>query len=241
MFTIPELYSLGPFLLPLHTLFFVLTGVLAIFFVASVCRRLDLPFQPWKDILLNGLITYILVWKLSYLLLDPMVIFSNPLKLLLANGGVIGHILGATLALFIIYRSAKKENYSLLLFFDLFMVWLLLTLSAYWLFLRAYGLPTTLPWGIYYGDSVEAYHPIHIYQFLISALLILYLYFKKISFGQGSYTSLSLILLGLGLLTLSNLTYQMNDYLGLSISQWLYILLSLIGFGVGGIQSKTKG
>lgn len=240
MFTLPELYSFGPFLLPLHPILFFLIGILVTFFVAAICRRLDFLFQPWKEILLNGLITYFLVWKFSYLLLDPMVLISSPTRLLLADGGIIGHILGVTLALIIIYRSAKKEGYSLLLFFDLFMVWLLLTLSAYWLLLRAYGLPTNLPWGIQYGDSVEAYHPIHFYHFLLSSFLLLYLYVKKIPLGQGTYTNLSLIILGLGLLSLSNFAHQMNIYFGLSVSQWLYIMLSLIGFGLEFMQSKTK-
>lgn len=239
MITIPELYSIGPFLLPLHTLLFILLGVLAALAVASICKRLDTPFQPWKDILLNGLITYLLVWKLSYLLLDPMTLISNPLRLILANGGVMGHILGAILALYVIYRSTKKESYSLFLFFDLFMYWLLITLSAYWLILRAYGLPTSLPWGLSYSGSVNAYHPIHIYQFLISALIFLYLHLKKLPFGQGKYTSSSFILLGIGLLTLSNLTFQVSSFLGLSISQWFYIFIALIGFSL--MQLKRKG
>jgi hypothetical protein len=236
MFTIPEIYSIGPLLLPLRTLLFILIGILATFAVSSICKRLHTPFQTWKDILLNGLITYLIVWKLSYLLLDPMILLNNPIRLILANGGVIGHILGAALALFVIYRSAKKANYSLFMFFDLFMFWLLITLSVYWLIIRAYGLPTNLPWGIRFSDSSLAYHPIHIYQFLLSASIFLYLHLKKLPLGLGKYTTRSLLLLGIGLLLLSNLTLQLSSFLGLSILQWFYILLALTGFGL--IQFK---
>jgi hypothetical protein len=229
MFTIPELYSIGSFVLPLHTVILALIALAGFTFITYTCKKDDIPHKPWGEILFNGILTYLLVWKFSHILFDPLAVFNNLSLLILSNGGVWGHVIGGLATLFVIYRTAKKENYSLLLFADLFMYGLLITLTVYWLILRAYGLPTSMPWGISFIGSVTSYHPIHLYQFLLGALILLYLSTKKLSFGQGKYTGLSLFYLGIGLLAISNFSIKLHTLWGLEILQWGYIAISIVG------------
>lgn len=240
MFTVPELYSIGSLVLPLHTLLLVLIGVASYTFVKYICKKKDIPYKPLGDILFNGILTYLLVWKFSHILLDPFAVFNNLSLLILSNGGLWGHMLGGLATLFVIYRSAKKTNFSLLLFSDLFMYGLLLTFTVYWLVLRSYGLPTTMPWGINFSGSMAFYHPVHLYQFLLGAFILLYLSTQKLSFGQGRYAGLSLFYLGIGLLIISNFSIRIHTFWGLGVMQWGYILISTIGLLLMMYSSSSK-
>jgi hypothetical protein len=240
MFTIPELYSIGSLVLPLHTLLLGLISVASFTFIKYTCKKKDLLHKTWTDILFNGVLTYLLVWKFSLILLDPFAVLNNLSLLILSNGGVWGHVIGGFVTLYVVYLSAKKANFPLLLFSDLFMYGLLITLTVYWLILRSYGLPTTMPWGIGFSGSMASYHPVNLYQFLLGAFILLYLSTKKLSFGQGRYTGLSLFYLGIGLLVNSNFTIKIHTFWGLGVIQWGYIAISLVGLLLMIYSSSSK-
>jgi hypothetical protein len=240
MFTIPELYSIGPFILPLHYLILALLGFSVVYFISYKCKKEDIPYKPWSEILFNGILTYFLVWKFSFILTDPLALFNNLSLLILSNGGLVGQILGALASLFVVYRTSRKANYSLLLFSDVLMYWLLITLTIYWLLLRAYGLPTTLPWGIGFSDSITVYHPVHLYQFLLGTSILFYLSAKRLPFGQGKCAGLSLFFLGVGLLMISNFTINIYTLWGLGTLQWMYIVMSTLGLSLLYIKVNDK-
>lgn len=229
MLIIPEVISIGSFVLPLHYLLFTIIGYSATYFIYQKSKSLNVSHKTWLEILINGLIAYIVVWKFSFILFDPLSIIRNPSLILLGTGGFFGNILGIFIGLVVIVRSAKKVNYSYLLFVDLFMYWLLITLTVYWTIISSYGLPTNLTWGIGFENSVMKYHPIHWYTLLLGTSVLLYLKLKKVVFGRGEYASFSLFLFGLGLLFISNFSYQRNPFFGLFPLQWLYLSMIVIG------------
>jgi hypothetical protein len=229
MWNIPEVINLGPFIVPLHYILFAVIGYTTTYVIYLTSKALNTSHKTWLEILLNGLIAYIVVWKFSFILFNPLAIIQNPSLILLGSGGFLGNVLGILVGLIVLYRSAKKANYSYVLFVDLFMYWLILTLTVYWTIIPSLGSPTTLPWGIRFENSTMSYHPLHWYTLILGAFILLYLKMKKVRFGSGQYTSLSLLLFGLGLLFISNFSYQQNPFLGLSPLQWLYLSMAVIG------------
>lgn len=229
MFHIPEIINVGPFVLPLHYVLFAIIGYSATYFIYLKSKTLDVSHKTWLELLLNGLVAYVIVWKFSFILLDPLSIVKNPSMILFGTGGFFGNILGIIVGLVVVIRSAIKANYNYFLFFDFLMLWLLITLTVYWTITPSYGLPTTLPWGIGFENSTMVYHPIHWYTFLLGTLILLYLKKKKTRFDTGEYAGFSLFLFGLGLLLISNFSYQVELFFGFSLLQWLYLSMTIIG------------
>lgn len=183
MLIISEVISIGPFVLPLHYLLFTIIGYSATYFIYQKSKSLNVSHKTWLEILINGLIAYIVVWKFSFILFDPLSIIRNPSLILLGT----------------------------------------------WTIISSYGLPTNLTWGIGFENSVMKYHPIHWYTLLLGTSVLLYLKLKKVVFGRGEYASFSLFLFGLGLLFISNFSYQRNPFFGLFPLQWLYLSMIVIG------------
>ncbi|WP_025026434.1 prolipoprotein diacylglyceryl transferase family protein [Caldalkalibacillus mannanilyticus] len=239
MFTIPESIQVGPFVLPLPFLLLVMTALLSTYFIYRKCQHKDLTYKQWFDIVTSGIVAYLLVWKLSALLWDPMMLVRDPWMVLVQDGGVAGKIGGGVIGLYVLHLSTKKEKVSFLLTLDLFAYWLLITYTLYALLLPNYGYPTSLPWGVHFEGSQYAYHPVHWYSFIVGGLLLTYLHRQQSTFGTGEYTSYVLLLSGLGSLFISNFTFQSAFLLGLSMQQWMF--MSMVLFGVGFRLAIKKG
>lgn len=54
--------------------------------------------------------TYILVWKLSYILFEFPLFLKNPLSALYFSGGVMGHLLGVIVAILLFVWKIRKNN-----------------------------------------------------------------------------------------------------------------------------------
>lgn len=54
--------------------------------------------------------TYILVWKFSYIVIEFPLFLENPLSALYFSGGVMGHILGVIVAVWLLMWKTKKNN-----------------------------------------------------------------------------------------------------------------------------------
>ncbi|GAA0375953.1 prolipoprotein diacylglyceryl transferase family protein [Bacillus horti] len=249
MFSIPELLSVGGLAIPLRTLILLLIGLALLFPVKWLCNKVSFPYLEWRDVWTNAIIGYLIVWKFSFVLVEPLILFQNPSAILYATGGTIGMVLGVLTALGMLLYSLKKRNLPIARFFDVFTVWLTATLTLYWVVQRTYGLPTQMPWGIPLdeviiinpsAENIVNYHPIFLYQFLLGTAILLYLLSLKDRFGSGVGTIHSLFLLGIGLLAISTAIYQPTSaLLGLSSTQWIYLIISLLGL-IGSILYNPK-
>lgn len=241
MFDIPNVISWGSFVIPINIITFGVIGYVTTFLVSVKGKSLAVNHQVWLDIFIKGLLFYLLVWKFSFILLDPFLVFKNPGVILIGNGGYIGSIIGIIVGLFVIFKAVKEKGIPFFLFLDLFLYWLLITLTIFWLVFPNYGHITTLPWGVSVENTAFTYHPVHVYRFLIGALTFLFL--KKIQLGTGTYSFKMLSVLGLGLLIISNFSFQRISILGLSEIQWLYLTMTsvgLIGITVLGKNSDNR-
>lgn len=252
MFEIPDLYSVGSFLIPLKLLLFVALGLILLPLVRWLCQHISFPYAEWFSILTNAVITYILIWKFSFILTNVSRVVEQPALILFANGGSLGHFLAFVGALFVAFYSLKKRQLAPYPFLDLLSIWAIATFTIFGVLQRTYGLPTNMPWGISLKEApstplvdlselaTATYHPIFLYQFLLGAFLLLYLFQMKDKLGSGVVTIHSLFLYGSGLLLISAFVYQPAAlFLGLSGIQWLYAAMSLVGL-IGSLFYKPK-
>jgi hypothetical protein len=231
MYLFPDLLQIGPFIIPVPFFLLGAIGLLSSYLIFLKSKELQVSFQLWRDSILNALISFALVWKFSFLLLDPMSLFYDFRKMLISDGGTLGIFLGLISSLYITYRHLQKSSFSIFIFIDLTAYWLLISCTIYWFIQRDYGLPTTLSWGISYPDSIQKYHPITLYKALLLSTLLLYTVFiKKLPFGKGRLASYLCIFAGVILLFISNFEFHSITYFGFAMVQWLYI--GLMGLSV---------
>ena len=147
--------------------------------------------------------------RLYYCLLNSSMYISNPIEIFaLREGGmsIHGAILGGVIVL--LYQ-AKKHNVELLKLCDIFAMGMPVAqaIGRWGNFFNseAFGLPTTMPWGLYIRPQYrperffnsEYFHPTFLYESILDILLFIILYkfvFNKYKDNSGCITAIYLIL-----------------------------------------------
>ncbi len=160
-------------------------------------------------------------------------------------GGVVGGVLGFVLWYTFFY---KIKQYSILFFLDLFASILPLSQSigrwGNFVNQELYGLPTTLPIGIYISpehrlkgfEAFATFHPLFLYESVVLFLLWIFLW-KKTSnnaWKLGSGKSISTYMIGYGLLRffLDFLRIYPSRLGIFTVSQWVSLLFVIVGIFV---------
>lgn len=147
--------------------------------------------------------------RLYYCLLNSSMYISNPIEIFaLREGGmsIHGAILGGAIVL--LYQ-AKKHNIEFLKLCDIFAMGMPVAqaIGRWGNFFNseAFGLPTTMPWGLYIRPQYrperffnsEYFHPTFLYESVLDILLFIILYkfiFNKYKDNSGCITAIYLIL-----------------------------------------------
>lgn len=157
-------------------------------------------------------------------------------------GGIIGGILGFLLWYLYIYR---QKTYSILFFLDMFAVLLPLSQSigrwGNFVNQELYGLPTTLPFGIYIYlehrvkgfENFSTFHPLFLYESIVLFLLWIFLW-RKISniswkLGFGKIFSTYIIVYGLLRFVLDFLRIYPSRVWVFTTAQWVSLGMIIIG------------
>lgn len=166
----------------------------------------------------------------------------NPLQILFIWQGGLG-ILGALVGGFaaaILYLKSKKQRLGYWL--NLIAVFLPLGQSigrwANYFNQELYGLPTTLPWGIFIAperraagfSTYEYFHPLFLYESILCLALFTYLY---ISYKNNVIkNTLALYLIGYGLIRFLLEFFRINPWqtAGFNVAQVVAVAMIVIGF-----------
>lgn len=81
--------------------------LLAFVLYTVVEKFINKKISGWFE---DAVFTYIIVWKLSYIVFQFPLFIKNPLSVLYFSGGVFGHMLGVIVALILFIRKMKKNN-----------------------------------------------------------------------------------------------------------------------------------
>lgn len=236
----PALLKLGPLEIRYYGIIYALGFIIAYFFISYLSkeRKLKLTKDDIWDFLFYLIIGTVIGARLFEIIIyNPIYYFKNPLEMLaLWHGGLSFHggLLGAIIAVFLFCRKKKIEFYDLA---DICVIPL-----AFALFLgrignflngELVGRITNLPWCVKFKNYGGCRHPSQLYEslknlFIFSALWLL----KNKKLKKG-------ILFWSFILMYSSLRFfveffrapdeQIGFILGLTMGQWLSIIMFVIG------------
>lgn len=187
-------------------------------------------YKKIKDIYLNVILIPITVWKFGPAVFHPIMFLKQPFSLLYFSGNNLYLSVGILLSVVYIFYRSRRDNIDLLVILDYIFLALMLFVMVSNLLLWKYGLPTSMPWGISIDNPDFKYHPINIYNLIMVLVIFTWFKLKSIELGKGIYFSKGLIGLGIGKMIISYFSFEKPVFLFLSLNQWLFLVLLLVGF-----------
>lgn len=159
------------------------------------------------DVIINSVMIVVLIWKFGIVFYNPSLLWTKPVLILMSRGTWELAVAGLVIALIYAGLKLRKVQVKLLLFLDVIPFGVGAALICVNVLIKAYGIQTTMPWGITQNDPSVSYHPLHIYQLLLSCAVLTRLWWKRDVLGQGKVLQDSLMMYGLGLWFISYFSY----------------------------------
>ncbi|WP_261303854.1 prolipoprotein diacylglyceryl transferase family protein [Paenibacillus andongensis] len=233
----PDVLQIGPFQLQGRLLALLLACALGLWLIRRVTQRLLQDTQiviakPIEDLIFNGAIIVLLIWKLGVIVMQPFLLWNNPLKLLMVSGSSTEIALGVLIACIYIYYQIRKHRIPLFLVLDVIAVGVTAAVFLFCALIPAYGLPTTVPWGIGVEGTASRFHPYHAYISLLLVPLLIWQHFielRKKTLGQGVLLKYSLVYGGAAGMLASFFNAAKPTLLYLSTAQLLFLFMLILG------------
>ncbi|AMQ20872.1 hypothetical protein [Geobacillus sp. JS12] len=163
-----DVIAIGPLLIRTSWMIWFAAGVGGYLFWWAVWTGSSEQRRAIEQLFIDGVSIYILVWKLSPAIADPSLLWRNPLGVLYLPGGSKGVLWGmAASAAMIVFRTYRR-NISWHVVANSFIAVYLGAHFIYYLFERQYG-------KLMSHSSLFFRHPIHLYQLLLSVLVMLWM------------------------------------------------------------------
>ncbi|CAM3960757.1 prolipoprotein diacylglyceryl transferase family protein [Bacillus sp. GX] len=189
----------------------------------------SVPYEKMMDAVTNAFLIIVFVWKFAPAFLNPVWAFRSPLQALLAIGSMKHMIAGCVIASAYIVWKSKKEQFSLPILLDVLPIGLCMSIIFYFLFHHQIGVQTTLPWGVKIYESKFLYHPIFVYEIILSLCILGLLWLKNERLGNGKNISVFLIVEGVAHIIISLISEQHSVLFGLSVQQIMSFFIISLG------------
>lgn len=185
------------------------------------------PSGKWADMLLNAVILWVIVWKFGGLVFYPSMLWNNPWGILHLVGSWRESLLATAISLTYLYWVTRKHGLAARYMLDLLPYGIVVVVAIRFLFLPEYGRPTNLFWGIHYVSSELRYHPVHVYYAVLSLVVLLWIWNKKI--GTCQVFRDFLLLYGCGLFLISFVKVGGSEWFGFGIMQFGSLCMIAVG------------
>lgn len=173
-------------------------------------RRVEINKKELINIMFNALFYGFIVWKLSYVLFNPVYTFANPLGIVYFNGGQKGVLLGIITAVIYMLFQSSKQKVEKRIIFDLYITgWLSGSL-------------------IYLIYLVESNHFYYFGQILLAILLLTIIATKYNEIGNPKQLRNIILIYSLGQIFLDYQSYALPFFLGFTMIQVLFIVISIL-------------
>lgn len=233
----PDVLQIGPLQLQGRLLALLLACALGLWLIRRVTQRLLNDTQiviakPIEDLIFNSAIIVLLTWKLGVIVTQPSLLWNNPLKLLMVSGSSTEIALGVLIACMYMYYQIRKYRIPLFLVLDVFTLGVIAAVCVFCALIPAYGLPTTVPWGIGVEGTVSNFHPYHAYFSLLLVPLLIWQHViepRKKTLGQGVLLKYSLLYGGASGMLTSFFVASKPTIIYLSLAQLLFLFMLIIG------------
>ncbi|MDF2644987.1 MAG: lgt2, partial [Paenibacillus sp.] len=139
---------------------------------------------------------------------------------------------GVMIACIYMYYQIRKYRIPLVLVLDVFALGITAAAFLFCALIPAYGLPTTVRWGIGVEGTVSRFHPYHAYISLLLVPLLIWQHViepRKMSLGQGVLLKYSLLYGGAAGMLGSFFAVAKPTLLYLSLAQLLFLFMLIIG------------
>lgn len=225
-----DVLQLGPLLIRLSWLYLGISALAAFWVMKAVLKRKSPEDLQIVDVLSNGLIWGILIWKVSPAFTDPSLL-AKPFTLIVYPGTALGVRLGMLAALLYTVYSVWKRSIDWKITMDTLTIgWIaasIVFLLSHW----QYGTATALPWGISISDPAFRYHPVNVYKLILLAALAWSL--RRLVAGQGKVAQHGLVGYGVVSLFVSLFEPKAAVLLELSKAQLIAVITVIAGLAVG--------
>ncbi|MGB9673021.1 MAG: prolipoprotein diacylglyceryl transferase [Anaerolineales bacterium] len=228
------IFHLGSLSLQTPALILLIGLWFSLSFTETFLRKNNIPFNHTQDIIFYGLIAAILGARLFYVFSYPQIFFASPQNIISLNPNLLdwwGGIIGFFLVFFILTKRHQLKPSatldSLSVFASLFIIFgSLADLAA----AKTIGLPTTLPWGIYYLG--QSRHPVQIYQIIFFSWIAISLqknFLNNYNQFVGKTTLTFIFMIATTQLVLCGFSVNTSSSLyGLRLDQSFYFIIGLI-------------
>lgn len=267
----PRLFQIGPFTIYGYGLMLALGFIIGSYLLSSEFKRRKLEPSIANNIVIIALISGIIGAKILFIIENWRAFVIDPFDLIFNPGGLTFYG-GFILAAFSVYIYGKIKDIKFLTIGDAIAPALMLgygiaRIGCHLAGDGDYGFPTSLPWGTDYSKGTYPpslafrdfpeitskfpdgivpnnipCHPTPIYEFIICALMFLYLWkIRKRTAPTGKLFMIYLILSGLERFSIEFIRINTRIFLGLTEAQIIAIILILIGtVGLLKLQKATK-
>lgn len=245
----------------LYGLIIGVAAVVSWYALQRVAERYQIFWNDTRWVFLSIFATSFVTARLWHGLTDWSLYQANPIALLAVwRGGmsIIGAIIGGLFATLVLSQVLKRSRHSVqtpFFYTDLLVhalpIGQALGRVANYVNQELYGLPTSLPWGILIDpahrlpqvQSATHFHPLFLYESLLTAAIAVVLWRKRWQIGRGRATAVYGLLYGLGRFLLDFLRIDRGDHLffGLGWNQVaLLCLVAVSGFVLWRTVSPNK-
>jgi len=230
----PVLFELFGLEIRYYGLVYVIGMLFSIFFLLRAREKLglskdevyDFVFYLMLGVVIGSRVFHVLFWEPAYYLSDPVKIFYVWQGGMAFHGGLVGVVLAS-----LWYCRRKKVSFFKVT--DILTVPALIALGlgriANFINAELVGTVTNVSWCVNFGDGV-CRHPYVLYsavkRFAIAGLL--FSLQRRTAFKEGFLFWLMILLMGVGRFLLD---FYREDvlYLGLSVGQWMSLVLVVLG------------
>ncbi|WP_242235286.1 prolipoprotein diacylglyceryl transferase family protein [Bacillus cereus group sp. BfR-BA-01316] len=192
-------------------------------------KQQNIQYEKMMDAVTNGFLIVVFVWKFAPAIFNLIWAVESPLQALLVVGSIQHILVGFMIASIYIVWKSKKEKFSLRILLDTLPFGICVSIIFYFLFHRAVGVQTTLPWGMKIYESKFLYHPIFVYEIILALCIIGSLWIKNERLGNGKNVSFFLICEGIAHIIISLISEHNSVLFGLSIQQVLSFCVISLG------------
>ncbi|MGP4081846.1 hypothetical protein ACTWQL_18270 [Pseudalkalibacillus sp. R45] len=205
-----DVWFIGPLMIKEKWILYVVAAIVS-YLVLKVLTKVKGIDPRVIESVWNAAMVFLIVWKGSYAVFYPLQTVKNPIALLYFTGGEKGVVLGFIAVLLYLFLRSKKEALAFSLYIDMTLLTLLTALCTYTLGRLVLDQPISIVWW---------------FEIILYLILIAYWFIK--SNADKLLWPETLMWFSLGNIALSYYKPQIPILLGLSFSQWTYIVVSII-------------
>ncbi|WP_261134219.1 hypothetical protein [Bacillus sp. Marseille-Q3570] len=205
-----DVWFIGPLMIKEKWILYVVAALVS-YLVVKVLTKVKGIDPRVIESVWNAAMVFLLVWKGSYAVFHLFQTFQNPIALLYFTGGEKGVVLGFIAVLLYLFLRSKKEALGFSVYMDMTLLTLLTALCTYTLGRLMLDQPFSIVW---------------LFEIVLYLSLLAY-WVVKYKADKPLWPEI-LMWFSLGSIALSYYKPQIPILLGLSFSQWTYIVVSII-------------